>query len=370
MTSTVSSQPPSLLLVGLDGAGPRTFLRVARDREPSVPQPEAGDAASGHSPLAYTITTRLRSLETLVAQIGAEAPIFPDLPLQADVVVACTLSTDVGADVVVPAEARRAALAAIVDAAAQVAAPQGHVVVMSSVRAFAASPGNQVPIPEDAPVAGADDAGFGGDVLHLERRVEALAAERPDLTITVVRPACLVGPGIDTSMTRHFEPRRLLVIDGDEPLWQFCHVEDLAEAVLTCIDAGLSGPVTVASPGYLTQAAVETLSGRGRFAVPEAMAMRSAFRLHRLGMLVTAGEDLAFARFPLVVSSATLNEAGWHARHDNADCVAVMLEEIRTNRMLASLRRDAVATTASAAVALAGRAALVGIRRRHSGANR
>ena len=353
MTSAVSSSPASLLLLGLDGPGPRALLRLARDSE-RVPE----------------VLTRLRPLEAIVDQIAGTASVAADLPERADAVVASTLSTDVGADVLVPAAVRRDALEAIIDTAVRIAAPDGHVIILSSTRAYGAKPGNPVPIPEDAPISGIDDGGFGGDVLHIERRVEQLAAQHPDLTVTVVRAACVVGPGVDTSMTRHFEPRRLLVIDGDEPMWQFCHIDDLATAVLTCLEHRIAGPVTAASPGHLTQAAVQTISGRGRFAVPEAMALRSASRLHRLGMLVTSGEDLAFARFPLVVSAQRLRDAGWAATHDNADCVAVMLEEIRTNRMLASLRRDAVATTASAAVALAGRAALVGIRRRHTGANR
>lgn len=365
MTSAVSSSPASLLLLGLDGPGPRAFLRVARGRDhaPSGRQDD-GLVTVGE------ITTRLRALDAIVTQVVTAAPIVADLPDRADIVVACTLSTDVGADVLVSAEQRREAIKAIVDASARVAAPGGHVVVMSSVRAYGARAGNAVPLPDDSPVGGDDDGGFGGDVLALERRVEALADERPDLTITIVRPACIVGPGVDTSMTRHFEPRRLLVIDGDEPLWQFCHVDDLARAVLTCVERRLGGPVTVASPGHLSQTALEAISGRGRFEVPEQMAARLASRLHRLGMLVTSGEDLAFVRYPPVVSSQRIADAGWSAAYENRACVTVMLEEIRTNRMLASLRRDAVATTASAAVALAGRAALVGIRRRQSGANR
>lgn len=368
MTSAASSSPLSVLLLGLEGPGPRAFIRVARGSEGTagVPGTEATPPPDG----AIEVTTRLRLLDAIVGQVRAGQPIVPDLPERADVVVACTLSTDVGADVMVTAPERRAALVAILDTAARAVAPNGHLVVMSSVRAYAATAANAVPVPEDSPVAGCDDGGFGGDVLALERRVEVLAREHAGLTITVVRSGCLVGPGIDTSMTRHFEPRRLLVIDGDRPLWQFCHIDDLAGAVLWCIERRIGGAVTVASPGHLTQAEVEALSGRSRFEVPEQMALRTASRLHSLGMLVTAGEDLAFARFPVVVSSQRLRDTGWTAAYDNAACVGVMLEEIRTNRMLASLRRDAVATTASAAVALAGMAALVGRRRRQSGANR
>ena len=47
----------------------------------------------------------------------------------------------------------------------------------------------------------------------------------------VLRPATVVGPGIDSIMTRHFEAPRLLVVRDSQPRWQFCHVDDLVSAL-------------------------------------------------------------------------------------------------------------------------------------------
>ena len=48
--------------------------------------------------------------------------------------------------------------------------------------------------------------------------------------VTVLRPAALVGQGVDTMITRHFEAPRLLTVRGAVREWQFVHIEDLASA--------------------------------------------------------------------------------------------------------------------------------------------
>jgi len=88
--------------------------------------------------------------------------------------------------------------------------------------------------------------------------------------VTVVRPAALVGPGVDTYLTRHFEAPRLLVVRGTEPIWQFCHVDDLLSALEYAALGKVTGVVPVASEGWLSQEAIEKLSGCAGWSSPRA----------------------------------------------------------------------------------------------------
>ena len=85
-----------------------------------------------------------------------------------------------------------------------------------------------MPLPEDAPLRAEPDEGLVGDLLAVEEVLQRARQVHPGLSVTVVRPAALVGPGIDTVTTRHFEAPRLLTVGSCTPAWQFCHVEDLA----------------------------------------------------------------------------------------------------------------------------------------------
>ena len=189
----------------------------------------------------------------------------------------------------------------------------------------------------------------------------------------MVRPAALVGPGVDTLVTRHFAAPRLLCIKDAAPTWQFCHVEDLASALERAALGAVEGAVTVGSDGYLEQRCVEDLSGMKRVEVPAALAFATAERLHRMGVTPAPASELAYVMHPLVVSSAALRAIGWEPTYDNRTCLQVVLDEVRGEHSIAGRRlgrRDATVAGASAAgatVAVLGAAAFVRAARRARG---
>ena len=51
-------------------------------------------------------------------------------------------------------------------------------------------------------------------LLEIERLAAQAPRSHPGLQVTVLRPAAVVGPGVDSLLTRHFEAPRLLVVRG------------------------------------------------------------------------------------------------------------------------------------------------------------
>jgi nucleoside-diphosphate-sugar epimerase len=247
------------------------------------------------------------------------------------------------------------------------AAGVARLVVVTSAMLYGATPANAVPLPEDAPVAADPDEGLVGDLLVVEQILRAAAEVHTGLAITVVRPAALVGPDVDTVITRHFEAPRLLTVRGGCPAWQFCHVDDLATALATSAELGLGPVVTVGSPGWLTQSEVERVSGMQEVELSESMALGIGQRLHRVGILPLPATDLSYVLFPWAISSATLTAAGWQPAYDNMTCLSVLLESNRGHHAMGARRidrKDAALGAASAAVALVGTAAIMRRRRR------
>lgn len=246
---------------------------------------------------------------------------------------------------------------------ASAAAGVGRVIVVTSAMVYGAAPDNPMPIPEGAPLRATEDGGLLSDLLQIEELCERSTRAHPGMAVTVVRPAMVVGPGVDTVLTRHFEAPRLLVVRGTEPAWQLCHVDDLASALELVALTGLDGPLTVGCEGWLAQNEVETLSGRARIELPGAFAYGTAERLHRLGITPAPASELHYVTNPWVVSSERLRAAGWRPEHDNATALESMLEEITGRHAVASRRigRRETATlgAAGATVAVLGTAAVV-----------
>ncbi len=248
---------------------------------------------------------------------------------------------------------------AVTTAAAAVGAR--HLVVVTSAMVYGAAADAPVPVAEGADLVSAPDDGVVGDMLEVEAVAARATTAHPGLLVSSVRPAALVGPGVDTVITRHFEAPRLLALRDDRMAWQFCHVDDLASAVVVTLRERLEGAVTVGSPGSMNQRTVEQLSGMRRIELPSALAFATAERLHRVGVLPMPAEDLSYVVHPWVVGSAALRAAGWNALHDNETCFGVLLTEVRGRMALGARRvdrKDAAVGAAGAAVAIVGTAAV------------
>ena len=257
---------------------------------------------------------------------------------------------------------------AITAAAAAVGARR--LVAVTSAMVLGASADNPVPLPDDAPVLALPDVGVVGDLVEVEQVLARVPRLYPGLAVTVLRPAALVGPGVDTVVSRHFEAPRLLVLREGETGWQFCHIADLAEAVAVAVAGDLEGALTVGAPGVLSQGEIEHLSGMRRLVLSESLARGTAERLHRVGLLPAPASDLAYVVRPWAVSAQRLLDAGWSPTYDNQTCLGVLLEQVRGHHAVASRRldrKDAALGAAGAAVALMGTAAIVRRRRRRDG---
>jgi nucleoside-diphosphate-sugar epimerase len=237
------------------------------------------------------------------------------------------------------------------------------VVLATTAAVYGARPDNVVPLPEDAPLTADPDDSLVGDYLEIEELARMAPVSHPGMSVTVLRPAMLVGPGVDTAMTRHFEAPRLLSVKGCAQRWQFCHVDDLVSALELAALGKVAGALAVGSDGWLEQDETEELTGKRRFELPPAITFGTAERLHRIGVTPAPAADLHYAVYPWVVDCAALRSAGWKPAYDNASALAALLEEIAGRHAIVGRRlggkEATMATAAGATVAVIGAAAAV-----------
>lgn len=227
----------------------------------------------------------------------------------------------------------------------------GMVVLCTSSDVYGVHPANPVPLPDAHPLtAGVDEQTLAGDHVEIERLAAASGLE-----VTVLRPATLVGlsAAYDGQLLRQLGGPRLLVVKGIEPLWQFCHVEDLLSALELAALGVVRGGLGVGCDGALPQVVVEELTGRRRLELPASVALGTAERLHRVGLTNSSVRELDHLLGPLVVASDGLRKVGWQPTWTNE-------EALRAHLATRSLEgRGSAYTAAGATVALLGTAALV-----------
>jgi nucleoside-diphosphate-sugar epimerase len=222
-----------------------------------------------------------------------------------------------------------------------------RVILMSSAMVYGANPDNPVPLAEDAPLNADPDGSVVGDFMEIEQLAERSPRAYPGTAVTVIRPAALVGEGIDTLITRR---------------WQFCHVSDLLSAIELAAVGEVTGSFAVGCEGWLDQDEVEELSGLRRIELPAGVTFATAQRLYRAGITPAPVADLHYVVYPWVVDCQTLRQAGWHPVVTNTEALTTLLEQRAGHHAVAGRRlakKDATITAAGATVAVIGTAAIV-----------
>jgi len=310
--------------------------------------------------------------------VDVRDPLLVERLAGVEVIVHLAVDSTVDHDEAIPQSESARATATVLTAAP--AAGVKHVVLVTSAMVYGAHADNPVPLSEDADLGAVADGGWLGDLLEIERLAAQAPRTHPGLLVTVLRPAALVGGGIDTIFTRHFEAPRLLAVKGSHTRWQFCHVEDLLSALELVVTGGMSAlgqetdghvVAAVGSDGWLELADVERVTGKRHIELPASVAFGTAERLHRLGVTPAGSSDLQFLVHPWVVQVGRLAAAGWRPAYDNEAALEVAIAESSGRLAIGGHRlgrRDAAAGAAvGATVALVGTAALVrrARRRRH-----
>ena len=154
-------------------------------------------------------------------------------------------------------------------AACQKADQLTRLVVKSSAAVYGSSPRDPAIFTEEMGPKSLPRAGFGKDSVEVEGYVRGFARRRPDVGITTLRFANVIGPGIRTAMTDYFALPVIPVPLGFDARLQFVHEDDASTAlVLATTAAEAMGNINVAGDGVITASQAAAMVGRPTLPVP------------------------------------------------------------------------------------------------------
>ncbi|MEM9201386.1 MAG: NAD-dependent epimerase/dehydratase family protein [Actinomycetota bacterium] len=237
----------------------------------------------------------------------------------------------------------------VLDAAADVGVD--HVVVLSSAMVYGAWVGNPVPLTEDAPVRPNPDFPWAST----RARVEQLALEwasQSNAAVSVLRPTAVVTDEMLGQLARVLHTARIgIAADGDPPV-QYLHVDDLASAIVTVIDAPLDGVANVAPDGWIPPDALAGLEGpKPRVRVPAWAARALAAVRLRAGVAPIPPGVVPYTSHSWVVANDRLRALGWTAAYSNEEAWVVS-HQPNPIEQLPARRRQELALVAAAGAGL------------------
>ena len=137
-------------------------------------------------------------------------------------------------------------------AACQKAPSVQRLVVKSTAGVYGSSHRDPAMFTEDMAAKRLPNVGFGKDSVEVEAYVRGFARRRPDVGITMLRLANVIGPQMKTAMTDYFRLPVIPIPLGWDARLQFVHEEDVARAVVAATLGPAAGTVNVAGSGIIT----------------------------------------------------------------------------------------------------------------------
>jgi len=182
-------------------------------------------------------------------------------------------------------------------AACQKAETVQRLVVKSTTTAYGASSRDPAMFTEDMSPRRLPASGYAKDVNDVEGYVRGFARRRPDVTVTMLRPANVIGAHVVSPLTQYFRLPVVPTVLGFDPRMQLLHESDLVRLVVHSVLSGVHGTFNVAGDGVLMLSQAIRRLGRPSVPVP-AFAMGSlAGPLRQARLADLTPEHIAFLTY-------------------------------------------------------------------------
>ena len=176
-----------------------------------------------------------------------------------------------------------------------------RIVVLSSSYVYGALPDNPFYVDEDYPLNASRTYPEIRDLAEVDQLTTAFLWRHPEVVTTILRPVNTLGYFTQSAIGRYLKQRWVPTIMGFNPMMQFIHEEDVAEAVALALHTGAHGVFNVAGPGAVPLKVALRETGATAVPIPDVVARTVFGRLFRLGLYHTPPGAIDFIKYPCTI---------------------------------------------------------------------
>jgi UDP-glucose 4-epimerase len=203
------------------------------------------------------------------------------------------------------------------------------VVLKSSTLVYGSSPRDPYFFSEDAGRSGRAHTRVERSLLEVEGYLSDFADDHPDVVVTRLRFSNVLGPDLDTPLSKALRLALVPEIFGFDPRLQFTHQDDVLGALCFTARHDVPGIFNVAGDGTLTWSDVCRIVGRRRVPISPLGTGVAAGALRRLGIVDLPLEVLSLLRHGRGVDNRRFQEAGFRYRYTSAGAVEDFARSLR-----------------------------------------
>jgi UDP-glucose 4-epimerase len=213
-------------------------------------------------------------------------------------------------------------------AAAQAGSAVRDVVVKSSTYIYGAAREDPVWFREEMERAHPPRTLVERNLEAVEGYVRDFAEDNPHVNVTLLRFSNVLGPGLETPISRALTLPVVPSVWGFDPRFQFVHEDDVIRSIMYVLDRHLPGIYNVAGDGLLPWTEVARIAGKKTFPIPPIGTSLVTMPLRRAGVKLPE-ELLDLLRFGRGVDNRRLKRSGFDYEYTSAGTVESYIEAMR-----------------------------------------
>ncbi len=182
-------------------------------------------------------------------------------------------------------------------AACQQAPDVRKLVLKSSASFYGASNRDPAMFTEGMTAKRLASGGFAKDIAEVESYTRGFARRRPDVAVTTLRIAHVIGPQITSAMTGYFRLPVIPTVLGFNPRLQFLHERDALDVLQHATVTDVAGTYNVAGDGIITLAQAVRRLGRPSLPLPGFAVPSFGSAIRQTARADFSAEQVAFLTF-------------------------------------------------------------------------
>ncbi len=216
-----------------------------------------------------------------------------------------------------------------------------RLVVTSSTVVYGAYQGIEMFQDEEDPTCIHPHLPYARDKVLSERICGKFSRENPDVGITIIRPAIVVGPNWGNLWAAVFFVLPFVpLINREDPSFQFIHEDDLVQIYRLAIEKGMTGTFNATADGAIPLTEIARMIGKPAIPIPTHTAKAAMWVLHHLRIMPVGSPPAVvdFFTYPWVADNRKAKEIlGFSPAYSSREAFAqVLRERVRILRNLAS----------------------------------
>jgi UDP-glucose 4-epimerase len=201
-------------------------------------------------------------------------------------------------------------------AACQKAPGIQRLVVKSTSTVYGASSRDPAMFTEGMEPRRQPSSGYAKDVAEVEGYVRGFARRRPDVRVTTLRMANVLGPHVTSPMTSYFRLPMIPTVLGFDPRMQFLHESDLMRVLTHAVCTETAGTFNVAGDGVMLLSQAVRRLRKPTVALPRPAVGGVASALKSARMADFSPEQLGFLTYGRGVDTTRMRaELGFEPKH-------------------------------------------------------